>query len=173
MVPPAPALAPDPPEYDPPARPPPRDQVILLCRRRRLRHHRFVERGIEWVPGGIDDLQAMPGKRLRQLLLDHRDAVHDGLRVGGRGVDVREPSDVVERVDEALQHVGLPTPVRILALLRGASAIVVVLRGEAKVLVPLFVERRGRHGRARLVFGLHRGDHLVGKLGVGWKLFCV
>ena len=53
---------------------------------------------------------------------------------------MREPAEVVEGVDHPLEHVGLPAQMRLLPLARGALAEVVVLRGEAEVLVPLLGE---------------------------------
>src|SRR3712207_7154727 len=52
--------------------------------------HRLVQRGVERLLDRIDDLEAGAVERLEELALDHRDALDDGRRVGGRRVDVRE-----------------------------------------------------------------------------------
>jgi hypothetical protein len=57
---------------------------------------------------------------------------------------MRKATNVVERVDQALQHVGLPAKVRILALLRCAASIVVILGGQSEILLALFIQLRWR-----------------------------
>jgi hypothetical protein len=81
-------------------------------------------------------------------------------RVGRRRVDVREAREVVERVDQVLHQLGLRARARLLRSFAVRPAVVVVLGGEAQVLVPLLLElslqvvvgpgrvgrRPGRHG---------------------------
>ena len=88
----------------------------------------------------IDHLEPVAGERLHHLPLDHVRALHDGRRIDGRRIDVREPREIVERVDEPAHHLALGAPAGLLTLPRRALAKVVVLGGEPEILVPLLVD---------------------------------
>jgi len=84
-----------------------------------------------------------------------------------RRIDVREAREVVERIDELLDEIGLRTLACLLALLHSALAEVVVFGGKAEILVALLCELQ-----IAATIGLLRGHRLrhleVGALrGIG------
>jgi len=122
-----------------------------------LSRYRFVKRGIESLANGINDLESRVAERFQQFLLNHVDTLHDRAGIGRRRVHVRESRNVVERLNEMSNQIGLRSCSRVLALLLRALAIVVVLGSKSQILVALgrFIRSRpdgigrSRFGRAR------------------------
>ena len=96
-----------------------------------------MERWIEGLTDRIYDLEPSRAEGLEKLLFDHVDSLDDSRGVGRRRVHVREARDIIERLKELPYQVGLRTRSDIGALLRCPFAIVVVLRRQPQVPLPL------------------------------------
>ena len=122
---------------------------------RGLRRHRLVEIGIERHTDLIDTRDAQRVERLPQLALDHVHTLVDRLRVRLRGIDVREPRQVVERVHKTPEEVGLSPAPQIRALFGGALAEIVVFGGQTEMFV-FHIRQLALEAGHRLVRKLHK-----------------
>jgi hypothetical protein len=82
----------------------------------------------------------MPSERLQHFALDHVHSLHDGRRVDAGWIDVSEPGEIIERVDETAHHLALSAPPGLLAFPCCPFAEVVVLGGDPKMFVALLVD---------------------------------
>src|SRR4051812_8828461 len=114
--------------------------VVVFGRKRGLGANRLVDFRVERVIERIDDLQTVARERLQHFALDHVHTLNDSRRVYARWIDMGEPGEVVERVDETAHHFTLSAPPGLLAFLRGPLPEVVILSRQTQMLVALLVD---------------------------------
>jgi hypothetical protein len=114
--------------------------MVVFGRQRGLGTNRLVDFRVEWVIEWVDDLEAMSRERLQHFALDHVHALHDSRGVDAGWIDVGEPGEVIERVDETTHHLALSAPSSLLAFPGRPFPEVVVFGSQPKMLVPLLVD---------------------------------
>src|SRR2546422_7338220 len=140
---------------------------------------RLVDVRIERHARLIDPRDTGALELLPHFALDEIDAVVQRLGIDLRGIDVREPRQIIERVGETRDELRLRAHPGLRALLRGALAKVVVLGGQAQVAVFPYIQlwhrplrrsrrsRRSRRNRSPGDLGRRRRWHRFARVGIG------